>query len=202
MLVSPYKNITQYTKIQIKPHMMNSDILNIMKLVLRKKVEKRCNKNGFIDEVYRIENYQEEILHPENLSGCANYYITYHCRICIPIENTIIIAQVKAINQELILCTNGPIMIFIQKDNVDLNNWNVSEIFFNKETKTNLVINNYIKVEIINKRVNQDDHQIKVIGKLINFANDDETHKYYGSIISEDTEKENNKVIESDNYII
>ena len=51
MLVSPYKNTTQYTKIQIKPHMMNSDIQNIMKLVLRKKVEKRCNKFGFIDEV-------------------------------------------------------------------------------------------------------------------------------------------------------
>ena len=41
MLVSPYKDVTQYTKIQVKPHMMNSDIQNIMKLVLRKKVEKK-----------------------------------------------------------------------------------------------------------------------------------------------------------------
>ena len=48
MLVSPYKDVTQYTKIQIKPHMMNSDIQNIMKLVLRKKVEKRCNKYGLL----------------------------------------------------------------------------------------------------------------------------------------------------------
>ena len=30
MLVSPYKDVTQYTKIQIKPHMMNSDIQNII----------------------------------------------------------------------------------------------------------------------------------------------------------------------------
>ena len=95
MLVSPYKNTTQYTKIQIKPHQMNSDIMNIMKLVLRKKVEKRCNKNGFIDEVHRIEEFSEEELRPENLSGCANYYITYHCRLCLPIENSIIVAQVK-----------------------------------------------------------------------------------------------------------
>ena len=36
MLVSPYKNITQYSKIQIKPNQMNSDIQNIIKLVLRK----------------------------------------------------------------------------------------------------------------------------------------------------------------------
>ncbi len=203
MLVSPYKNTTQYTKIQIKPHMMNSDIMNIMKLVLRKKVEKRCNKYGFIDEVYRIENFEEDELRPENLSGCANYYITYHCRLCLPIENSIIIAQVKAINQELILATNGPIMIFIPKDNVESNVWNVSDKFYNKETKTNLLINNFIKVEIINKRVNQGDHQIKVIGKLMDFATEEETKDYYGSIISEEfgieetveEEEENNFII-------
>lgn len=186
MLVSPYKNTTQYTKIQIKPHQMNSDIMNIMKLVLRKKVEKRCNKNGFIDEVHRIEEFSEEELRPENLSGCANYYITYHCRLCLPIENSIIVAQVKAINQELILATNGPIMIFVPKDNIDSNVWNVSDKFFNKETKSNLVVNNFIKVEIINRRVNQGDHQIKVIGKLMDFATEEETKDYYGSIISDE----------------
>jgi DNA-directed RNA polymerase subunit E'/Rpb7 len=204
MLVSPYKNTTQYTKIQIKPHMMNSDIMNIMKLVLRKKIEKRCNKNGFIDEVHRIEEFSEEELRPENLSGCANYYITYHCRLCLPIENSIIVAQVKAINQELVLATNGPIMIFIPKDNVDSNVWNVSDRFFNKETKSNLVVNNFIKIEIINKRVNQGDHQIKVIGKLIDFATEQETKDYYGSVISDEfntvdsdepKEEENNFII-------
>ena len=101
MLVSPYKNSTQYTKIQIKPHMMNSDIQNIMKLVLRKKVEKICNKYGFIDEVHRIESFEEEDLRAENLSGCASYFINYHCRLCIPIENSIIIAQVKAIKSRI-----------------------------------------------------------------------------------------------------
>ena len=83
MIVSPYKNITQYTKVQIKPHMMNSDIKNNMKLVLRKKVEKICNKQGFIDEVFKIESYIEEDIAPENLSGSVNYNIAYHCRICI-----------------------------------------------------------------------------------------------------------------------
>ena len=67
MLVSPYKNTIQYTKVQIKPHMMNSDIQNIMKLELRTKVEKRCNKNGFIDEVHRIEEFKADDMRPENL---------------------------------------------------------------------------------------------------------------------------------------
>lgn len=196
MLVSPYKNTTQYTKIQIKPHMMNSDIQNIMKLVLRKKVEKRCNKNGFIDEVHRIEKFMEEDLHPENLSGCANFYITYHCRICLPIENSIIIAQVKAINQELILATNGPIMIFIPKNNINQAKWDVSDKFLNRKTKTNLIVNNYIKIEVLNKRVNQGDHQIKVIGKLIDFATDDMTTLYFGSIITK--EEETNRTLDKE----
>ena len=53
-------------------------------------------------------------------------------------------------------------------------------------------------------RVNQGDHQIKVIGKLVDFASEEEINEFYGSIIVE--EKEEN-VVESDgeeenNFII
>ena len=200
MLVSPYKDVTQYTKIQIKPHMMNSDIQNIMKLVLRKKVEKRCNKNGFIDEVYRIENFEEDIMRPENLSGASNYNIAYHCRLCIPIENTQIIAQVKAINQELILAQNGPIMIFIPKDNIENSAWDVTDKFLSLRTNSNLKVNNYIKIEVQNKRINQGDFQIKVIGQLLDIATEEEIDNYYGSIITE--EKVGEVIEEESNFII
>ena len=193
MIVSPYKNITQYTKIQIKPHMMNSDIKNNMKLVLRKKIEKICNKQGFIDEVFKIESYIEEDISPENLSGSVNYNIAYHCRICIPIENTLIIAQVKAINQELVLASNGPIMIFIPKDNIDSKVWDVADNFLHIKSKTNLKDNNYIKVQILNKRINHGDFQIKAIAKLIDFATEKEVKDFYNSNLNEEVE---------DNYIV
>ena len=203
MLVSPYKDVTQYTKIQIKPHMMNSDIKNIMKLVLRKKVEKRCNKNGFIDEVHRIETFEAEDMRPENLSGAVNFDISYHCRLCIPIENSLIIAQVKAINQELILAQNGPVMIFIPKDNIDQNVWDVTDKFMHMKNKINLKVNNYIKVEVMNKRINQGDHQIKIIGQLVNLASEDEINNYYGSIITPDLEQDEEvNEQEESNFII
>ena len=205
MLVSPYKNTTQYTKVQIKPHMMNSDIQNVMKLVLRKKVEKRCNKFGFIDEVFRIEEFKEEDLKPENLSGCANYYISYHCRLCLPIENSVIVAQVKAINQELILAVNGPIMIFIPKENVDNQVWDVTDKFLHRNDKTNLKANNFIKIEVVNKRINQGDHQIKVIGKLLDLSKDEEVEKYFGSIITKEEKLDDNQKKEDEeenNFII
>ena len=204
MLVTPFKNTLQYTKIQIKPHMMNSDIQNIMKLVLRTKVEKRCNKNGFIDEVHRIDSFSNEDMRPENLSGCVNFNIAYHCRLCIPVEDTIIVAQVKAINQELILAQNGPIMIFIPKDNIDTNNWDISEKFMNTKTKEQLKVNNYVKILIVNKRINQGDHQIKVIGTLYDIASEDEVKKFYGSITEDEAEKTEKieVAVEDSNFII
>lgn len=188
MIVSPYKNIIQYTKVQLRPHMMNSDIKSNMKLVLRKKVEKICNKQGFVDEVFKIESYIEEDIAPENLSGSVNYNIAYHCRICVPIENTIIVAQVKALNQELVLASNGPIMVFITKDNIDNKVWDVADNFLHLKTKSNLKDNNYIKVEIVNKRINQGDFQIKAIAKLIDFATDKEVKEFFNS---NDTDDEN-----------
>lgn len=201
MLVSPYKNTIQYTKVQIKPHMMNSDIQNIMKLELRTKVEKRCNKNGFIDEVHRIEEFKADDMRPENLSGCVNFDIAYHCRLCIPIEETMIVAQVKAINQELILAQNGPIMIFIPKDNIDTNNWDISEKFLSLTSKSQLKINDYVKILIVNKRINQGDYQIKVIGTLFDTATKEEVQNFYGSVLNEEPD-EMEKEAEESNFII
>jgi DNA-directed RNA polymerase subunit E'/Rpb7 len=185
-LVSPYHSMLQYTKIQILPHMMNSDIENNMEIVLQKKVEKKCNRYGFIDTIHQIESYEENIMTPENLSGAASYNISYHCRICIPIENTIIVGTVKAVNPELIIVSNGPIIIFIPKTNIDSNMWNISNEFTHKKNKTILKVNDYVKILIEKIKINQNDIQIKSIGKLIEYATEDEITKYYGVVVSKD----------------
>ena len=182
-LVSPYRNIKQYTRISIEPYHMNSDIKNNMKIILKKKVEKKCNKNGFVDEVYRILEYSDGIMPPENLNGSAIYNITYHCKLCIPVENTIIIGQVRVINQELVVSINGPIMFFIPKENVDTNVWDIPDGYMNKLKKIKLTSGDYIKIQIVDKRINQNDSQIKAIGKLLDFATSEEVDKYFGSKI-------------------
>ena len=185
-LVSPYRNIKQYTRISIEPFNMNSDIKNNMKIILKKKIEKKCNKNGFVDEVYRILEYSDGIMPPENLNGSVIYNVTYHCKICIPVENTVIIGQIRVINQELIIAANGPIMFFIPKENIDTNNWDIPDGYLNKLNKKKLQRDDYVKIQIIDKRINQNDSQIKSIGKLIDFATSEEVEKYFGSkIVSE-----------------
>jgi DNA-directed RNA polymerase subunit E'/Rpb7 len=210
-LVSPYKDIVQYTKIQLLPHHMNSDIRTNMKLNLKKKVEKKCNNNGFIDEVYRIVDFEDGKLVVENLSGSVNYDIKYECRICIPVENSIIIGQVKIINQELVMLINGPLYIFIPKDNINSNLWNINENFLNKDNNKKLKEGHFVKVRIINKKINQNDYQIKCIGELLDFASENEIEKNFGSIINENNsneyvEEENNEKNSDDenksNFII
>ena len=185
-LVSPYRNIKQYTRISVEPYHMNSDIRNNMKIILKKKVEKKCNKNGFVDEVFRIIEYSDGMMPPENLSGSAIYNITYHCKLCIPIENTFIIGLVKVINQELIVAINGPIMFFIPKENVDNNTWDIPDNYTNKLTSKKLMVGDYIKIQILDKRINQNDSQIKSIGRLVDFASKDDIDKYFGSKVVSD----------------
>jgi DNA-directed RNA polymerase subunit E'/Rpb7 len=193
-LVSPYRNIKQYTRISIEPFMMNSDIKNNMKIVLKKKIEKKCNKNGFVDEVYRILEYSDGIMPPENLNGSIIYNVTYHCKICIPVENTNIIGQIKIINQELIIAVNGPIMFFIPKENIDTNIWDISDGYMNKLKKKKLNRDDYVKIQIIDKRINQNDSQIKSIGKLIDFANLEEVNKFFGSKIISEKNTDDSKI--------
>ena len=182
--VKPYRLITQKTRISIESFHMNSDIENNMKNILIEKVEKKCNKYGYVDTVYRIIKYSECVMPPENLNGCAISFVTYHCKLCIPIENTIIIGIIKVISQELIVATNGPLMIFIPKENIDTNIWDIPENYVNKKTKKRLLIDDYIKIQIMAKRINQNDIQIKIIGYLINLASQEEIDTYYGSQIA------------------
>jgi DNA-directed RNA polymerase subunit E'/Rpb7 len=181
--VNPYRLINQKTRISIEPFHMNSDIENNMKNILKEKVEKKCNEYGYVDTVYRIIKYSECVMPPENLNGCAISFVTYHCKLCIPIENTIIVGIIKVISQELIVATNGPLMIFIPKENVDTNIWDIPDNYVNKKTKEKLLIDDYIKIKIMAKRINQNDIQIKIIGYLINLASAEEVDTYYGSQI-------------------
>jgi DNA-directed RNA polymerase subunit E'/Rpb7 len=200
-LVSPYRNIKQYTRISIEPYHMNSDIILNIKLILKKKKEKKCNNNGFIDEVYRILEYSDGMMPPENLNGCIIYNITYHCKICIPIENTLIIGQIKVINQELIIAVNGPIMIFIPKENIDSNFWDIIDGYKNKKNNKKLVTEDFVKIQITDKRINQNDNQIKSIGKLNELASDDEVNKFFGSKVNKSNEIETENILEDSNTI-
>ena len=162
-----------------------------MEIVLKNKAEKKCNKFGYIDSIVRIRAYSEGHLVSENLQGSVSYDVSYDCKICIPIENTIIIGKIKAINQELIMAENGAIVIFIPKTNIDSNIWNISNEFTLRKEGTKLKIDDYVKIFIEKKKVSQNDTKIKCIGKLLNLATSDEVREFFGNSIVEPSESNN-----------
>jgi len=192
-LTSPYINTIQHTRVQILPYQMNSDIESNMEINLKQKVEKKCNKYGYIDKVYTIDNYEEGELVKEHFLGSANYNVSYQCRMCLPIEKTMIVGQVLIVNAELVFVKNGPILVFIPKTNIDTSTWDVNNNITHKNKSKKLEKNDYVKVIIDKVKVNQNDTQIKTMGILYDFASSDETKKYFGSIIDE---------IEEDNFIL
>jgi DNA-directed RNA polymerase subunit E'/Rpb7 len=192
-LTSPYINTIQNTCIQILPYQMNSDIESNMEINLKQKVEKKCNKYGYIDKVYTIDNYEEGELVKEHFLGAANYNISYQCRLCLPIEKTMIIGQVHIVDSELIIAKNGPIIMFIPKTNIDTSIWEINNVITHKITSKKLEKNDYVKIIIDKVKVNQNDTQIKTMCILYDYTTSDETKKYFGSIIDEK---------EEDNFIL
>jgi len=178
---TPIKSKQQYTRIMIPPHMMNSDIEDNMMIVLQQKVENKCNRYGYVQKVHYIEKYEEGLILPENFSGSAPYNLTFMCDIVIPIENTVIVGTVKALNPELAIIVNGPIIVFIPKANIDTNIWDVSNEFTDKKNRTILKQDDYVKVHLDKVKINQGDVQIKCIGKLMGRANDEEIEMVYGT---------------------
>ena len=172
-----------------------------MELVLQKKLEKNV-KYGFNDKIYRISEYSDGILKKENLSGVIDYDITFECRICIPIENTVIIGKVEAINQELVMVSNGPIIVFVPKGNIDTNLWDISSNFINKNTKKVLEKNNLVKILINKVKINQNDNKIKCIGTLQEEPTEKETEEFYGVIVNNNEEDISDDNKSEDNFII
>jgi DNA-directed RNA polymerase subunit E'/Rpb7 len=192
--ISPYKNIEQTTKIVVEPYQLNSDIRNNIKINLKKKLEKKCNTNGFIDEIYyyKIKNDGFGKILAETLNGNVLYDIIYTCRICIPIINSVIIAQIKIINQEIIGAIHGPMVIIIPPDQVDQTIWNINENFkHNNKSNTKLKLEDFVCIKIIQPRINLNDTKINVIGKLLDFAIEEDVEKYFG----------NRTEIEQDNFL-
>lgn len=103
------------------------------------------------------------------------------------------------------MLTNGPIVIFVPKVNIDTNIWNISSVFTTKKDNKQLEKDNLIKVLILKVKINQNDTQIKCIGTLQEPASDKEVEQYYGIVIEKETDSidgDNNDNEEQNNNFI
>jgi DNA-directed RNA polymerase subunit E'/Rpb7 len=98
-LVNPYKNTIFYTRVRLLPVQMNNELYINLKNNLIKKVEKRCNKYGYINKVYKILSYSDGTINPEDFNASAVFDIKYSASSCIPVENTKIVVKIEKIGR-------------------------------------------------------------------------------------------------------
>jgi len=193
-ITSPYIDTEQYSRIALNSYQMDTDILINIKFNLIKKVENKCNKNGYIVKVYKILENKNGIIHPENFNATAIFDIKYSCKLCMPIESTTIICQIRNINKVLMVAENGPILAIILSNNINMENFkynSTSTGLINIKTKKELLVSDYIKINIISKTFNFGDNQIKIMAYLEDVATESEVSTFFNQNISENEEEDN-----------
>ena len=128
-----------------------------LKSLLKKKLEEKCNKHGFIKE----GSVNVISISSTNVYGkSAEFYVTYQALSCNPVEGMIVEASVlnitkAGIRAELINFDKSPLVIFIARDHHNNSN------YFN-----NLKEGDTINVTIIGVQYELHDKFISVIGEL------------------------------------
>lgn len=184
-LVNPFKQIDSVSIVKLYPPQMNSDYYVNLKRNLEKKIIGRCNNDGMFTEVLKLVEYTENQINPESFSGDAEYKVRYTATICVPIEGTATILKVEKILSQyddfLISATNGYIMCALPLSaNKGIVHMDKGQIIFTDRNKP-LVKGDYIKVSIVNKRIEANDRRIGIIGNLIDIATPEEVKLFYSS---------------------
>ena len=179
-LINPFiiKELT--TKVELYPYQMNSELYLNLKKNLKKKLEGKCNKYGYVQKIIKINEYSDGYIDPENFSANGVYNIRYIANICVPLVNTKIIACIENFNKHLILTKNGPINAIIKVSEINNNIFTIkSNGIFVESLNKNLEIGDYIKIIIKGQKFSPGDNKIGVIASIDDIASDNEIKEFY-----------------------
>jgi len=141
---------------------MNNELYINIKNNLKKKVEKKCNKYGYINQVIKVLSYTDGTINPEDFTGSAVFDIKYSANVCKPIENTKIIVKIEKMNNMAILAKNGPIKVVLKYDKVS-NKFKTVQgtlLYGNEQVK----VGDYLIISVLAKRFYNKDIFISVYG--------------------------------------
>ena len=163
----PFIETNLKVKISLEPAELNNEILSNLKSKV-KQLEKKCSSKGYINKVYSINNYSTGIINPENLMCAATFNVNFYCQLYNPQINTYIICKILKVDNNMISCENGPIIVIVQTNKINPTL---------KESK--LDVNDYVKVKVLQKRFFPNDNHIKVLGYIEDKASDDDINNFF-----------------------
>ena len=182
-LTSPYTDTELYSRILLQAKDINNDIYITLKNNLKRKVEKKCSKYGYITKVYRLLNYNDGEIPAENFDASVIFNIKYSCRLCYPTSESNIICNVDLLNKSLIKASNGPIICIISLNRINTDVFNIDNKGDIIHIDTNHLVTSNDKIIVNIKGINffPNDERIVVLGHLNNIATDKEINDYYNN---------------------
>jgi len=176
------KTICLSTTIELYPPQINNDMKESLLLNLKKQVENKCNKYGYVNEVLQINEITSNSI-PMNRKGTCEFKCIYTLNIIKPIPYTFMVCKIKEIISVMVSSYNGPI-----KAISDINRINPTNFKFENSTltyiKTNIEskkmdVGDYVKLLVLADKFRLNDVSIKVVGYIYDIATEDEIKQYY-----------------------
>ena len=157
-------------KIKLEPRYLNRNYKNELIKRLNEKLAGKCTRHGYIKkdsiEIYKITPGMIEMI---SLNGTVNYDIYFHAEVCNPMLGTMLNVKVINTNKFGILAESG------YTDSETNEFLNIIEVIIAKNSVSivsdtdldNISKGDELKVEVIGKKYELNDKQIKIFGKIV-----------------------------------
>jgi len=178
----PYFVTTLNAEVRITPNMMTNNIIEKIKHSLEYNYVNKCFLNyGYIEKIYGVdENIGALNVMAEDFTNSGLVKVNFKCRICNPIEKTIIIGKITGINNVVIKAQNGPIKFIINGTDINKENIQFRNNAYYPKNKNGEIINKpitngtWINIKVLGKRIRNRCNEIFVLGYIDSVIEDDE----------------------------
>lgn len=151
-----YFNCVLNKKIVIQPKFLNENLDEYIYQYLKKNVEGKCLHEGYVKhDSIKIIKKSIGSISGNRFTGDITYNIIFTADLCNPVIGNIIECKVKFINKLGILANNDPIKVIVGKQ------FHINDNEMNKINE-----NDIIKVQVIAKKFNLNEKEIRVVAKL------------------------------------
>ena len=152
---------------------LDSNIYNIIKEYIIQTYEKKCGPYGYVDKIYKLVEYNNNISVSEELNNNILFNVTFTAKIYNPIKDNIIECIINNMNKHLLTCENGPLKIIINMNNINNNNFklNSNKKLIHVDTDKVMDINDKLYVKIIDSNYFNNDTKIFVYAELHDIKN-------------------------------
>ena len=166
--ISLYYRTQLETKVSLLQEQIDGNMDDHILENLKAKIEGKTIDNGIVLKINKLIDYSYGMIDKANFMGTTVFPVKYECFICSPTKDLEIICVLENIVKGYLIAKNGPIIVVIQFNNIDMQKFEISGNTIITKSKVPIEKGNYLKVSIISINNNIGEKNIVTMCKLLN----------------------------------